>query len=506
MSSAIIKRPTSLNSIFLLLILATGLFLRLYKWVGYSLWYDEIIWMASPRGGFLNMLTDTVMIFKPPLFKFLLYWWSFLGRGEFVLRLLPVGCGIFSVLFIYGIAKILSDQKAALISALLLSLSSMHIHYSQELTDYSLLTFLSLGSVYYFCRILKENGGRGWIGYVVFTALGLYTNYIFNLLYITEILFFIVFAKKRGNLIRGWLLSQASILILFSPWLFLIPKQVRYLNFVTYLTDWVPRFSFLRMMQLFRIFNGGYNTDLFINLSASVLFFPLFLWGIFLNMKREGLASKFLLFWIFVPLALSFLLSKIRPNFTYRNFIIILPVYYIIIATAAVRLKRYAYLLILPFLVISCLSLYNYYHNIMPYPEPFYRDGMHQRKDIRGASRYVIKNFKDGDLVIHTCLSTGAPFLYYLFSENNIKIMPWMNESPPYTEDSITMPRVGDLPRIVKNRDRIWLVFSAWEPAELVSEPQRSENITKAFLDTEALLQERREFEGVEVSLYRNKN
>ena len=51
--------------------------------------------------------------------------------------------------------------------------------------------------------------------------------------------------------------------------------------------------------------------------------------------------------------------------------------------------------------ILSAISLFNYYRNILPYPEDFYRPGVHAKKNNREVSQYIISNFQQGDFVVH---------------------------------------------------------------------------------------------------------
>lgn len=166
------------GKLLLPLILIAGAGLRLYRWSIYSFWHDEIGWLLICKDNLLNSLNGTITIFKPPLFKLLVFLWAYIGQDEFSLRLLPFIFGILSIIFIYKIGRILFDEKAGLIAAFLLAISPFHIYYSQELSHYTLTAFLALGSVYYLIFCLNENNARAWIKLIILNALCLYTSYI----------------------------------------------------------------------------------------------------------------------------------------------------------------------------------------------------------------------------------------------------------------------------------------------------------------------------------------
>jgi len=215
-------------------------------------------------------------------------------------------------------------------------------------------------------------------------------------------------------------------------------------------------------------------------------------------------------------MALSILFSKMFATFSYRNFIFILPPYYILIASGVVRLKKYRYIPIAFFILLSSLSLVNYYKNIFPYPENFYRPGVHAKKDNRGAALYINSHIKEGDIVIHTCNSTILPYIYYTCRYKNI-------DSPkdfianlykrPIEKDNwfislgskfLVRSETEIAKFITPDTKRIWLVLSYWEPQLLFLDGsmQLSENRAKRWMDDNFRIINYKEFTGIKVFLY----
>ncbi len=509
--------------LLLFCIVLVGAGLRLYKWNGYSLWYDEAIWTYIGTGDFLHSVTLTVGISKPPLFRILLYFWSFLGQGEFVLRLLPAIIGMASIIVVYKLGAILFDEKVGLFAAFLICISPFHIYYSQELTNYSLTMFLALCSVYYLVLSLDRNKISFWIKFIFFTTLSIYNSYLCAFLIIAQNIFFLFSYRKYKSLTKRWFFSQLAILLLYSPWLILLPNQFLVLLFQQDYLDWVPKGSLAHIFQTIRLFNAGYNAAFPVHLFALLLFTPLLLVGIFHNLKKNWQKIKLLLIWFFLPLILSLIFSKIQATFTYRNFIFILPAYYFLIALGMARLKQYLYIALLSFIVVSSFSLYNYYQDILPYPEGFYRPGVHKKIDNRGSTAYIASNFQEGDVVMHTCRSTLRPYLYYLFVLNHKNIDKINNlffnsfhlpeEEKSFTdlaykgfqwESGLTIKSAEEASKfITPGSRRVWLVFSSWEPQSLFADPSMEEYKVKKWLDDNFIMTSYNEFEGIKVYLYK---
>lgn len=209
-------------------------------------------------------------------------------------------------------------------------------------------------------------------------------------------------------------------------------------------------------------------------------------------------------------MCLSIFFSKISPAFTYRNFIFTLPAYYLLTASGMAKLERYLWIHLFCFLVLSGSSLFNYYSNVFPYPEEFYRPGVHAKKDNRGATKYITDNFKEGDIVVHTCSSTAFPYVYYFFvlnSKNISEIKEYMLKNKDYPfyqwQSSLVIKNEREISKFIKDHNRLWLILSFWEPKALDLYPSIEGNKIKEKLNSNFIMLECREFEGIKVYLYK---
>ena len=153
----------------LLFIFATGL--RFYGLSDKSLWADEITSYITARQGFLMAFK---FAFHPPLHYFLSTISINIHDSVFFFRLPSAICGSLSCLLIFFLANKLFSRRVALASALLLTCSPFHLHYSQDGRMYSLMMFLALGACWtqleYLDRTLsfKCKAFLGWyIGWVI---------------------------------------------------------------------------------------------------------------------------------------------------------------------------------------------------------------------------------------------------------------------------------------------------------------------------------------------------
>ena len=217
-----------------LLILLLAAALRFYK-LGYaSLWLDEAetIRLSSLPWSSL-WITDYDN--TPPLYYTVIHFLLKLGHGEFLLRVPSAAFGVLSIAIMYLVTRKISGSTAALITALVLSLSFHNIEYSQEARAYSLLglclsvsvlglTMLSVRwngscSGFTFYKFLKSGGGLYALGLIS----ALYTHNAAVFYWFGVQVFFLAWWIRPFRFSRSCLVSWGAInlvvLVLWMPWL-----------------------------------------------------------------------------------------------------------------------------------------------------------------------------------------------------------------------------------------------------------------------------------------------
>lgn len=495
------------NTIFLLgLILTIGFCLRIYSLGKHSFWYDETKPILETEN-----LTRPIKYYcdiNPPLFGGILFFWKLLGEDEFTLRLLPFLFGIISIAMVYKLGKALFNKKVGLFSAFLISISPFHIYYSQELRAYTLITLLSLISIYCFNACLEAKGQRYWVGFVIANTLCIYTHYITLLLLAAEGVYFLICYKKYKNLFKKCLISYFIVFLLCIP-IFVIMLDQIFVKQMIGTLFWVPMPSLLTFLHLFNIFNLGYNANKIMYQASFFVFSILFAYGIFVAKKEKG--KLFLLItWLFIPISLAMLISIISKKgsiFLYRAFIFILPAYIIILANGLSKMKKtIAYLSLAFIILLTSLSLFNYYRDIFLIPSIPYRPGVFVKKENKLAANFIKNNFKEGDGIAHTCRSTYGSFVYYHKGKFEEKwVIFKYNEDWGlwrqiyYSFDSsrkVLNLKPVNIVQFVRGKKRLWLVLSGWE-ADAVDSPE-----IKEWLDRKYILLEAKNFKGMAIYLY----
>jgi mannosyltransferase len=234
-----------------------GLLIRIYKLGDHNLWFDEYFSLKITTN-----FSFWGMDYNPPFYYMLSSFWirsvgptlaNYLADGEFILRSLSMIFGVISIPFIYALGKLLFNTKVGLISAFFLSISPMHIWYSQEARGYSLAVLLTMLTVFVFYRALLENKSWLWAGFSVASLSAIFSNY-FSFFIIISVGIFFLFRTYR-QFVKPYCASLCFILFGFVPFLPLFFKQV----IMVEKTFWIAKPSLSSMIITLGNFNAGYN-------------------------------------------------------------------------------------------------------------------------------------------------------------------------------------------------------------------------------------------------------
>ena len=203
------------NLIILILVLALGLRLPLLNG---SFWLDEAAQALESSRPWSQQL-DIAGDFQPPLIHLVLFFSLKVSTAEWWLRsivaLLP---GLVTIWATYEVGRRLVNQKAGIIASLLLTTSSFHIFYSQELRPYSLPTMWAVLSWLPLLRAikLKKFSRLHWFSYILITLLGFYSSYLYPFFWIAQ---FLWVAWQERHKLREMIVSATLVGLGFLPWL-----------------------------------------------------------------------------------------------------------------------------------------------------------------------------------------------------------------------------------------------------------------------------------------------
>ncbi len=312
----------------LIAIILLGSFLRLYGIGKDSLWLDEYVsFHIASKESLIDVYSSAMQDNNPPLHYLLIH---FMGESEAMLRLPSAIFGIATIPLAYLIGRYYFGELEGLAGAFLLSISYMHIKYSQEARAYTMLCFFAVLSLYFFARAIKENKIFLWLGFILSTSLGIYSHYFTALAVLSYLSIYLVLWKKQSAIDwRRFFFSLIAIAILSIPltWGFVLTISHKTSPSVKWGES--PSLTFIPMIYK--------------NFSAGFLIFPIFILlfalGIWFSKKKNQDEITLLLLYLLVPTMLS-LLAAYLIDFSWRYIIFLLPVYLLIISKGIVETCR----------------------------------------------------------------------------------------------------------------------------------------------------------------------
>jgi uncharacterized membrane protein len=207
-----------------------ALALRLLNIAQKNMWFDEVYSWHLSQKTIKEIFIGSAGDIHPPLFYILLKYWTYLFSDTvFSMRLLSVLLGMFSLIFIYKIARrVLKSDYEILFVFILYALSPLNIYYSQEVRMLNLNLFLCLGSVYYFLKYMDKQTYKNGLPYLAFSMLAAYTHYFAFLIIFTEvfIVFYNYFKNKDKQLLKRYPVYLIAIMIMYVPWIPVMLSQV----------------------------------------------------------------------------------------------------------------------------------------------------------------------------------------------------------------------------------------------------------------------------------------
>jgi mannosyltransferase len=394
-----------------------------------------------------------------------------------VIRFPSVVFGLVSLCLVFRIARECFDSRVGLLATALAAVSPFHIWYSQEARMYSLLCLLSLLSVYFFIKACEDRRWLHWMGFGVFTGLSLYCHNLAFLVPVT--LDVLILLHRRWNLMARLLVAHVVSLLMFLPWLLLVPGQFAKVQ----QAYWVPRPGLTELVRTLIVFT--FNLPVPDALLPLTLFFSLLLlaltayrllrrtglrrdqgaWGLHLSM---GLS--------FIPVLTMFAISQIKAVYIERALLSSALLYYACVAHGMLRgrLPRLVVLSLVPIPLLLVSSLW-YQYEYAGFP----------RSPFQQADVYLHNNYRAGDVIVHDNKLSFLPSHYY----DRTLAQEYVGDMPGSPTDTLALPTQqvlgllaqSDVQHAVDDAHRVWFVVfqrALDEAAEL-----GTENPSKAWLD-----------------------
>lgn len=400
----------------LLGIVALAVALRVWALPRQSFSVDEISELIIARGS-VGQIVRTHDGF-PPLYQVLLHWWLNLFGRDDAARSLSVVVGVLSVAAVWGLARWIAGVRAAHWAAFLLALSPFHIWYSQEARSYILYFFVASVALWAYFRALDTDRTGDWTGYVLACVAGMYVQYNFGVLVLTNVAILATERRSRKRLRRP-LVFHLVLGLLTLPCLWLLHQE---LSAQAARSDIYAPFNLASVAYTYFTFVAGYSVGPSIQelhtASARAAAMAVAPWAlalgitIFLMGTRAALALRGtpwfrrLVLLLVAPLVFTGILAEVLHvgyRVRYVAWAAIPLVLIIAIGMAReTRMWRLA-LATLVFVGVGSVSLYNR-HNITRY----------WNEDLRGASAYLQSAAGGGNPVFVVSGYMAAALRYYL--------------------------------------------------------------------------------------------
>lgn len=448
------------NEWILLAILLLGLFLRIYHLGNESIWLDEAVSIKWANSNLFHILRDVSGDVHVPLYPIVLHLWVyFFGDSEFSIRFPSLVFGFIAIFMIYKVGAVIFDKEVGILSALLLALSSFHIYYSREARMYSLMALLTLLSIYFFINLLKERSLLASIGYIVSSILLMYTH-IYGLFIIVAQNIYVVtmylLSKEDYKLnLRVWILLQALLIALFTPWIGTLVKRIKYVESSGF---WIPAASIHSIIETFITYS---NSKLLLFLFIVLASFSVVTYDktrgnmnwkdLFNSIESYKLNIRFssfdwiylLLLWLLSPIFLPFIISRFStPIYLDRYTIGASLAFYILVAAGIRNIgHKYVKLVIIGIITIFSLEAVRGHYTTI------------HKEQWRDIASYIDTNAKERDLLIFNAYWYQIPFDYYSKRTDLIK-----KPFPAKTRDVNEM-NIKELGPTVEGNNRVWVIL-----------------------------------------------
>ncbi|MFC2030215.1 glycosyltransferase family 39 protein [Chloroflexota bacterium] len=406
---------------------------------------------------------------NPPFYYFLLRGLIALwGQSDFSARYVSALFGVLTVPLLYQLGRVLlgRDRRlgttVGLLAALLVAVNPYQIWHSQDVRNYTLWPALGLASLYLMLRALRDNRRLFWASYVVTTLLSLYTHYFHAFVWILENAYFFLAHFRDRSLLRRWFASQATLVLLYFPWLLFGSSRA-----LTYPGDpnLVPGLHEIVSGSL-SVFALGEAIAPPLGSFLLPILVLLILLGLGLAFRQDRRAFAFLLLFLVVPTVGLFVLAQWRPLYRPRYLNIIAPAYYLCFALGLAALGRIprwgkvAMAVGLALLLIPAgLSLSHYYF------DPAYA----KSSDWRGLAEYLETNAAPDDVIIQ---NDPDPTLAYYYQGPTRRVVLPHRSAVDQVGDLRVRPVVTGrtLRELLAQHPRAWLIphQSSWDPEGFV--------------------------------------
>jgi len=423
-----VKLTQKKENYFLAAILLIAAFTRLFHLDYYGFWFDEAISYKTAQLPFLNIIEQVKNDNATPLYFVLQHFWLKMGfESDFLFRFPSVIYGILGVLMTYKLGKLLYDARIGLLSALLLAIASISVHYSQESRPYILQLLLGMITTYYFVKFLRE--GKCWqlMMWIIFGVLLFYNHIIGVFLIVAHSVYFLTRWKDYHDRRKLFILGNVLIIILSSLWFRTLLTRITQIES----EFWIFDVNIIQIAKTFIALTGGNYWDQR-NFLAGIMHIPFAITigaGFVLLIKENRRENLILPIAVILPPLMVFLYSVFRNSlFFYKYFIFISPFLMILAVLGLFSLNNRKLIYgLLVWLLLTCSYYLIDYYQVPYHSEP-------QRLNTRSAFKLIDNNADSSDVIIHQCvidLGLETYFVSERYNQGKYREYLWRKEKLP---------------------------------------------------------------------------
>ena len=214
--------------------LAVILFLCFFE----SVWCDEVFSLYIIQGSYLDILINTAVDVHPPLYYFILKFFTDVIGGVFpfinvVMLTKVISFSSITILFYFSVFKLTKVINKNIVSLFLLIFFGVSAisDFSITVRMYGFALLFVFVALYYLIRIIKFNQDKDWKRFVLFFELSALTHY-FALIaagaMFVYLLFYVLLNKKQD--FWKWYKYLFYAILAFVPWLVVFICQFAYIS------------------------------------------------------------------------------------------------------------------------------------------------------------------------------------------------------------------------------------------------------------------------------------
>jgi len=432
--------------------------LRLYHLGFKSIWLDEalVYWASSVDLSEVAHLNLQVRA-TPPLFTWITNTVLHLGDSEVALRALPLVFGVASVPAMYLLARHFLTERASMVCALLVALSTTQVTFSQQAREYTLLFLTATLSCWSCVRCMRQPKWSNWALLTFIWLVGLANHYGLGLLVAAlNLLFLYEMRRAEGRrLLPGWVASQIPIAL--AVWL-----AFEELEIASYFETGAPgstgymgdAFWQGSLMSLARL--AGTNTVWIFEYTYPAGGLLILLVAVGCIRSRSDASGRMAILMLVLPLVLTFLAAclGLYPYTGSRHVMMLMPMIFVLtgagwsVLSSLPEARWLPKALVVILFALGAKSTWGYLRR--PGPE-----------NVRAIVAELTSRIQEGDRVFVDYRATAA-FRYYhrtdaLWDEHRESVKEWLpsvHSSDPHALERRSVD--ADL----AGQTRVWLVLS----------------------------------------------